>query len=302
MRGEELIDLSYYLIRLGQVNEAMEVLRRDPIAQRNRDFGFMLSANLATIYQMNANGGSARERLSNLGKARDYLEDALAAWPRKGWPGWDKAQADWYRQVEQHNLALIYGRLQETREQARSKERSDDKPFEDVDAIFPLNLNKGNKLSLTKDKKSSLNFVGENGQYKAGELAAVEKAKLKGNELPIVQQLLTWLPQDDRLYWLMGELLNARNANGDVGTAYSILDDLVWTRKVSNVESNVELLKKHRTVLAEALIVEEPTWFQRYWHYLVIGGVAGGLVIVLAYFQIRENRKRRARSIPGPHP
>jgi hypothetical protein len=284
--------LSFYLIRLGQLNEAMEVLR-DQSAQRSGHF--MVFANQATIYQMLANSGSARDRTHNLGYARLSLSDALRAWPKKGWPGWDRGQEDWYRQVEQYNLQMIRLRAKEAKEQAVRKESTDDKPFEDVDALFPLNWD--------NDKKSPLRFVAEDGQYQPGQLAAAQRAKLTGKELPIVQQLLTWLPQDDRLYWLLGELLNIQEGDSSEQTAQNkqaaagILDDCVWNRKLSNVP----LLMQHRKVLKEALVVEEPTWLQRYWHYVVIGVVGALLLILLAYFQIRENRKRRARSITGPH-
>jgi hypothetical protein len=245
----------------------------------------MVFANQATINQMEANSGSARDRVEKLLNARLLLRFAIRVWPKKGWPGWDKGQEDWYKQSEQHNLALINARLQEIKRQAAIKESNQDRPFEYVDALFPLNWQ--------EEKKAAVDFVSEKGDYQAGQLAAAEQAKLKGNELPIIQQLLTWLPQDDRLYWLLGELLNARNAKGDVATAYAILDELVWSRKVSNVD----LLKKHRNVLREALVVEEPTWLQRYWHYLVIGGMGALVLILLAYFQIREI----ARSHTGPH-
>jgi hypothetical protein len=53
-------------------------------------------------------------------------------------------------------------------------------------------------------------FVGDGGKYEAGSIASAEKAKLPPDAVEIIEQLLIWLPHDDRLFWLLGELLNAR--------------------------------------------------------------------------------------------
>jgi hypothetical protein len=304
---EDRIDLSYYLIRLGELEEAFRVLRdpqifqesrRDPQAQRKL---FLVYANQATIYQMWANSGSVKDRVRNLALARFALKDALRSWPNKSWPGWDKQQMDWYKEVEQFNLALIEQRLKEARERSNRKESNKDRPFETVDAIFPLHWE--------QQKKKPLRFVREDGAYHAGQLAAAERAKLTGNEDAIVMQLLTWLPQDDRLYWLLGELQNIKEddqqGNGDkqqevnkqrgVQTAAAILDDCIWNRKVSNVPE----LMDHWTILRAALTPVEKTWWEQYWHYVVVGGVGALVVLALAYFQIRENRRRRALRSQG---
>src|SRR5207244_12073881 len=55
-----------------------------------------------------------------------------------------------------------------------------------------------------------LRFVGDREKYEAGSIARAEKAKLPPDAVEIVEQLLIWLPHDDRLFWLLGELLNAR--------------------------------------------------------------------------------------------
>src|SRR5262249_9699783 len=69
-------------------------------------------------------------------------------------------------------------------------------------------------------------FVGESGAFEVGTLAVAEKAKLPPDALDIVQQLLVWLPDDLRLYWLLGELYNARGGTANIEAAQLIFTDL----------------------------------------------------------------------------
>src|SRR5207248_3172631 len=64
-------------------------------------------------------------------------------------------------------------------------------------------------------------FVGEQGKYEAGKLAAVERKKLPSDAVAVAQQLALWLPADGRLLWQLAELANA---HGDVKTAAAIMD------------------------------------------------------------------------------
>jgi hypothetical protein len=288
---EDRINLSYYYLRLGQPAEALGVLKV-PEAQAARHF--MVFANLGTAYQVMAGGGSPKDRARNLGDALLYLREAQGAWPRQ-WPKWTKDQADWFKEAEKQQIALVRLRLREAvRAGAGSGPATDAPPFADVDALFPVH------------------FVGEGGKYEAGKLAAAERAKLKGNEVALVQQLLTWLPGDSRLYWLYGELLNAE---GDVATAQRILEDCVKNRLLSNVT----LLRDHRNVLNEAKVKrpevadllptppsqeaapsdsgnqsgESGGWQPSVGQVVLVGGVGGLVIAVLAYLQIKEIRRRR---------
>src|SRR5205085_4989182 len=88
--------------------------------------------------------------------------------------------------------------------------------FETVDALFDDG----------KKPPSPVRFVGESGKFEPGKLARGEKAKLPGNAIEIVQQLLVWLPGDDRLYWLLGELYNAQGGPKNIRAARMIFDEL----------------------------------------------------------------------------
>src|SRR5207244_13551603 len=147
-------------------------------------------------------------------------------------------------------------------------------------------------------------FVGESGQYEAGKLAATERAKLPAEALAIVQQLVIWLPEDTRLYWLLGELYNA---SGDIAAAARIFDECVGNvRRFSAPD-----LRAHRLVVQEArpkdtgALLEPaaaprapaeptpapgslPSWLPDSRQLVVVGGIAFLVVVLLGYFQIRE--------------
>src|SRR5262249_4628765 len=149
------------------------------------------------------------------------------------------------------------------------------------------------------DPSAPLRFVAEGGEYAAGEIAARERAKLPTDALAAVQQLLLWFPEDTRLYWLLGELLNA---DGQVIEAAGILDRCAYARNHPDPE-----LKAHRRELtmsakqlreASVALQEERVhadalkehhrqlqakpgpWFDLQ-KVIVVGGAAGVVVVLL---------------------
>jgi hypothetical protein len=282
---EEGINLSYYLVRLGQSVEALDVLRR---LEGPGKLNFMVCSNLATVHMLEAAGAARPEEAKlNLGNAQYYLKKALRKWPKGEWPGGTEEQSAWYKQAEELLLKLIALRREESNQALPGNRGNASPPFSNVDNLF------------------GVRFVGEKGVYEAGTLAAAEKAKLKnlkGNEVALMQQLLTWLPRDDRLYWLLGELLNAKP---DVETAFGILDECVRSRGITNVP----LLREHRKTLMDAREKSRPVagpapqeatgWSLEPWQILV--GAAGLLVIGLfIVFQIKEILRRGLRNTTLP--
>jgi hypothetical protein len=153
-------------------------------------------------------------------------------------------------------------------------------------------------------------FVGDSGQYEAGKIAAREKEKLPKDAIAIVQQLLLWIPggpglEDTRLYWLLGELYNARNFPG---TAKDIFNVCVFSRGYTFPE-----IREHQKIVRAALPApasvaakfEPPsqtppaslpapeTRRMNMHHVVLIGGVAGVVVLGLIFLQVREIRRRR---------
>jgi tetratricopeptide (TPR) repeat protein len=113
-----------------------------------------------------------------------------------------------YQKVEEAHLRLV---------RLRHKEP---KGSQDLDDIFKIA------------------FVGENGKYEPGKLAAGELKKLPSDAAAIVQQLALWLPADGRLLWQLAELAGAF---GDVRTAASIMDGCVSEFGMRSAE-----LRQHR--------------------------------------------------------
>jgi tetratricopeptide (TPR) repeat protein len=161
---------------------------------------------------------AAHHGLNDLSRARTYQEAALAAWP-SAYAGWSRLGLERARRVERYYLTLL--KLREREQQLGQKQ------MEAVDDLFP-----------------GCRFVGPSGKYEAGALARKSADALPPDASEIVLQLVLWMPFDDRLYWLLGEL---ENAQGAVDSALLIFNDLNWSRE----QSNVAELRQHRRVLLE---------------------------------------------------
>jgi hypothetical protein len=278
---EDRINLSYFLIRLGQAKDARDILK--PL-QSKAGPHFMVFSNLATAYQMLADSSPFSQRKGQLIAAWSALRQAQKLWPKK-WPGWTPGQLKWLKQVEQVQQKLIQLRLKDP-----PPKRGE--PFSDVDHLF------------------GFKFVGKKGQYGPGPFSISPKKE----DVAVVQQLLTWLPQDDRLYWLFGELLNAR---GDVGLAAQILENCVWSRGITQVPE----LKKHRAILRQAAKRARPEggppgpktpppanakesgdWLPGREQLWLVGGIGVLVIGLFGYLQFREIRRRRQRKTGAPSP
>ena len=239
---DDRINLGACYIRLGRSDKAVEVLKAAD--QKN----FLVLANLAAAY------GPAPLGLSELDRAVSYEEQALAAWPSSQ-PGWNGTALYWYHRAETYYLKLLRLRLREALANPTAKR------WETLDALFD----------------------------KPGSPAAPYEAHMQPwrmwGELPpdgyqIVAQLLVWSPNDDRLYWQLGELLNA---GGVVQDAYKVFDELVNNRS----ESTVRELQEHRKILKASLDVvdavdklkADPAKFQTDFHTLMWAVSPRGLLL-----------------------
>jgi hypothetical protein len=88
---------------------------------------------------------------------------------------------------------------------------------------------------------------------------------------------------------LLGELLNAQ---GDLADAHTVLDSCSWAYNYNPMG-----LRDHRQILDEARPKAVPpasaSWLPDTQKLIVVGGVAGLIVLLLAYLQVRELRRRR---------
>lgn len=259
---EDKINLSAYHIWLGEYKEAIDLLR--PIAEDERTkldpHAFVVFANLATALQLTG----------ALPDAGYFMIQVRKSFPKAGTscPGFTAAQLDWFREAEKYQFNLLKLRIPEAPKLPAERSKS-------VEDLF------------------GVNFVGESGKYEAGKIAAAEKEKLPKNAVPIVQQLLLWLPEaggyyDLRLFWLLGELYNAE---GKIFDAYDVLDRCVSNREASNIPD----LFEHRRIIKAALPPppEPKSWIPDTTTLIIVGTGTGLVVLFLAYLQVREFRRRR---------
>jgi tetratricopeptide (TPR) repeat protein len=211
---EDRVNLGAYYVRLLRFEEAVRVLSA---AEAQEPDNFMVLGNLAT-----ANYLADPQDPARLDRAITEEEQALKAWPVV-WAGLTADQLAWYRRAERVFLTLLQQRRQEVRLQPG-------RPPQTLDDLFHVR------------------FVGRSGEYEPGTLAADQTDALPIERVPLVSQLLLWLPFDNRLYWLLAELLNSQ---GDIESAVKIMDVLVATN------FNTPELWAHRKVLRQALPVAQ---------------------------------------------
>jgi tetratricopeptide (TPR) repeat protein len=186
---DERIDLGAAYLRQTQYRKAIELL--EPAARQQSHF--MLLANLATAYELEG----------VLERAVSYRRLAVASWPST-YPGWQSNELSFALRAEKAHLHLTQLRLQEA-------QRGLGRGPEGLDALYP-----------------QVRFVGASGEYEAGRIAPAQLAELPYDARDVVMQLVLWLPFDDRLYWLLGEIFNAHN---EMTAAFRVFQELVEARR-----------------------------------------------------------------------
>jgi len=142
--------------------------------------------------------------------AFDNAESALIDFKPTAISGLSDAQLRWYLKMErQYGLPLLRIR------QSIAKDTSPG-AAERLDPLFPPRV---------KGKSDPVRFVGEEGIFAPGTLAAAEKAKLPPDAIAVVQQLILWNPDDGRLWWLLAELYNAEGDYRAAARSYKLAVD-----------------------------------------------------------------------------
>ncbi|MFL5329324.1 MAG: tetratricopeptide repeat protein [Gemmataceae bacterium] len=153
---------------------------------------------------------------------------------------------------------------------------------------------RGNRVASRElDALFDVKFVGSTGQYEARNIAPAELTKLPADAIATVQQLLFWLPDDARLYWLLGELYNAK---GDLDSAFAAFDECVARYDAPD-------LRRHRQIVRDAIAARPAapapaTWAPSSEQIILVAAVVIPVLFVLVYFQLRvvARRMRRRRN------
>jgi hypothetical protein len=233
LSGDDRINLGAYYIRLGKYDRAVQLL--EPKA---REGHFLLLANLATAHEL---AGAPDLALR-------YREQALEAWPTM-YAGWDRAMLNYYRKAEEYHKKLLLLRQERARRQPGQAA-----PLE-LDNLFP-------QVRLTSPGRP----------YKVGEISPKQWGEVPPDASNLVMQLLLWMPFDDGLHWLLGELLNA---SGDVAGAAAMMKAVVekppdptnprWNAKVPDELQQhyaaVSAVAEARRKLSDAVIATGDPYF-----------------------------------------
>lgn len=250
------IRLAIIRIRLRETDAAIADLRQDPRFRGD----FFANAVLGTAYQQIGQYDEAAQCL-------DVAHALLSEMKPTDWPGTLEVLKA-VRTIEAAQRKLVRLRLAERKNAPRGRPG----PPADVDDLF------------------GVKFVGESGAYEPGKLAAAELAKLPADAEATVQQLLLFLPDDTRLYWLLGEIYAAR---GDLNAARQILDECVNARRLDS-----PLLRQHRQAVMDALAAQAanagalPTHVV--WILSALAALAGCLVLLQLFVLARRWSRARA--------
>jgi hypothetical protein len=310
---EDLLQSSAVLIRRHKGKEAEQLLRSVLLARNPESENILLQSNFATALHR---GGDPRSAYQTI---RELLRDA---WKENGWEllpeprrkfledlGWDKEIYELYRVYESAYRDLLRLRLKEG-----TGKKGAQGPIQLPDALFDDG----------KDPPTPVKFLNESGQFEAGRIAPAERAKLPPRALAIVQQLVVWLPEDRRLYWLLGELYNAQEGpagkmnEAGIRAAHQIFLDLSTDAKnfakggqltADNVSTELALRLSALTRAVDALdeerqreveeklkrtIKPEESTSSLDWRWIAVSFGAGFLLALAVVWQVREIRRRRS--------
>jgi hypothetical protein len=303
---EQKLNYSTVLIRRGRAFDAARFL--EPVYQENRK-NFLVLSQFATAHFLSANRDFEV-------RASVFMKKALELWPKK-WSdvkkdqkkllepfGWDEYDFDRYRRCEVLLERLMVNRLKEKNLQDEKKPVS-----ETVDPIF------------LDAKGKPIRFLNEKGEYEPGRIAAPDKEQLPRDSVEAVEQLLIWMPNDERLLWLLAETFNAsameqqtkKGKSMAVLNAYRIFQRLLGPFETPPKYGRKEITE--RKALLQAYVdanpvdtipppVEDPNdvkmTSQHWWWTLAVVFALGLAIGMFALWQTQEMRRRRqARAVPG---
>ncbi len=305
---EQNLNYSAALIRRDKAAEAVDVLL--PLSREHPE-NFLLLSQCAIAHFLAAGEGDELHV-----RAVEFQRQALEAWPER----WSDLDADkkklasvlWYpeeetaltryRRYEGYLLRLMSHRLAESR-----KRKKKEAVEETLDPIFG-------------DAKNPVRFVSEAGAFEIGRITDADFRRLPDDAVEAVKQLLIWMPRDDRLMWLLGEVYNASamkypkqdDKNAAIRDANSILSQLsaeTFNRYVygsKEIKKRVEALQSIVAAMPPPQDLNPDKPFNlpdendgallsnvQFWRALGVSFITGLAVGMFALWQVQEMRRRR---------
>jgi hypothetical protein len=313
---EHKLNYSAVLIRRGKAYEATQILL--PLS-REHPKNFLVWSQLGTAKFLSGNPELGADAADCIRMARDLwptdmekLDQSEERMLRTSSLG-TAIDLVRFAEVEKYLERLIRSR-QKAERYAKAK-----KPLpEGIDPIF---IDEESKA----ETKPPVKFVNENGKFEAGRIVKAEKEKLPDYAIDIVQQLLYWMPHDDRLMWLLGEVYNAK-ATGLTAESdrNKFLSSSYWVfHKLARFESPptfaAEMAPRRDALLPYAekfekdmrakrekeaeFQIELPKdpaidgagpWPLDWWRTVIVGFITGLAVGMFSIWQLQEIRRRRA--------
>lgn len=188
------LQASAVLIRRRKFKEAEEVLR--PVAMQQSELdNIPLQSNFATALHLSG----------DLQGAYYTLNPVVSQWKKTRWDQLSEPrrkaleQVGWQQGLYEHyrNCDTAYLQLLKLRRRARLTKKAGKGLVQPPDALFEVG-----------DPPRPVRFTNTSGEYTAGSIPDA----LPKSALGIVQQLVFWMPEDLRLYWLLGDVYNWRRA------------------------------------------------------------------------------------------
>lgn len=307
---EQQLIFSSVLIRRGRARDA--ALALEAVVLPEHENHFMVLSHYASALFLSG------ERPLEKRSVR-YMKKALEKWPKiklddsgvefadltdeqkkllKSF-GWDLYDIKNYREYETYFERLILSRVKEKDLLLEKKPTP-----ESVDPIF------------VDSKGQPIRFVNDKGEFEAGAIAKSAKEQMPHMKaVDVVEQLLIWMPNDTRLFWLLGEVFNAsamerptqKAKNQAVANAYSVFDSL-YKLMADPLGPQIpkygfEEIKLRREALATYLRqhqesfdlpLPDETKPESPWWRIGVGFAAGMALGMFALWQIQEIRRRRA--------
>ena len=309
---EQKLNYSAVLIRRGKAYEATQVLQ--PLALQHEK-NFLVRVHLGAAFFLSNNPEFRDKATGELGEGLKHwpkrMEDVDAA--TRHFLEQAKLETDLelerFQRIETFFLRLVRHRIRVDRMIKLNK------PVEDtVDPIFIDEDAKGDA------KPAPVRFLTDEGAFAVGRIAKAEKAKLPKDAVEIVEQLLIWMPHDQRLLWLLGEVVNSSvmdYAEGDdrndmirsANQIFAKLDSFEFPQSFAPaIKSRREALAAVAKALPERrelkldfkidnqILDDKPALSNDdWWRALGVGFVTGLAVGMFAIWQVQEFRRRRQR-------